>query len=188
MSTIKLDRRRADVALYQGSTIAKLDALTDQVETAERAEQSNKRMGTKSQAMALAKEYDDLVANADADAVHVTVWAIGRRDWKMLADEHPPREDEKQDALYGVHMGNFPDALVALAILAPDEGDHYDDRVKLGNERIDALGDLSQVQWMKIARAAWDVNVGDDALPKSSLVLLLQDRKERASKRQQDSA
>ncbi len=180
----KIERRHITVPLYSGTVVSRLAELTEQVEKAEREEKSTRRLGTTSNALELAQEHDRLRAEADENAVQVTLWAIVRRDWARLADDHPPREGERQDGLYGVNMKTFPDALVPLSLLQPGEGEDYDSRVKLAAERVEEFDDLSQVQRMKLVHASWEVNVGDDALPKSSLVSQLQERRERASKPQ----
>lgn len=182
MAEIKLERRRSVVTLYQGGYHARIDALEEEVDRLRESESVDKRHGTKSQAIVKAKERDDLVAEAEQSAIRVDVWAIDRRDWSKLADLHPPRDGERRDELYGVNMKTFPEALLVLSILAPGEGVTFEDRLKLGEERLAPFEAASQVQWTRLVNGSWDVNVGDDSLPKSSLVSSLRAASERASK------
>ncbi len=179
----KIERRRAVVTLYQGNYEAELASLMEKAMAAQRAEESGmtqRRAGTKSQAMALAAEYDALLAKAEEDAVKVTVWAISNNEWGPLADEHPPREGDAKDNTFSVNMKTFPPALLRLALVEP--GTNRD-----GEQILADLGDISRIHFLKLETAAWNVNVGDDALPKFSLVSLLQQAKDPDSKQQPDS-
>lgn len=177
----KIERRRMTVPLYQGHYEAQLSELVDKVMAAERAEESGgaRRFGGKSEAMTLAKQYDDLVTEAEEQAVRVTVWAIRYDQFGQIADEHPPREGNADDRLRGVNLKTFPMQLL-LASLAPPEtdADTVEELVAAGKAVLKELGHISQLHYVKLERAAWDVNVGDDALPKSSLVSLLRQQRD----------
>lgn len=177
----KIERRRATVTLYQGNYEAELADLMERAMAAQRAENTSvRRFGEKSESMALAAEYDALLAKAEEDAVKVTVWAISNNEWQPLADEHQPREDDAKDATFGVNMSTFPAVLLRASLVAPGEtGD--------GEKILAELGDISRVHYLKLETAAWNVNVGSDALPKFSLVSLMTEAKEPDSKPQLDS-
>lgn len=172
---MKIARRKETVTLNQGDYQSRLSELMERTLAAQRDEASGavpKRAGTKSEANRLAREYDELVAEAEANAVKVDVYEISNTDWQKLADEHPPRDGEAGDAVRGLNMKTFPPALLALS-LDPDSA-------------ID-VGDLSRVHYVKLETAAWNVNVGDDALPKFSLVSLLKQESVGDSKPPNDS-
>jgi len=185
---IKIERRRSVVTLYQGNYEHRLRELFEEALSTERMEQavSSRRMSSKSKANELAKEYDKLLAEAEETAVPVTVWAIANRHWGPLADEHPPRDGEDDDQTRGINMKTFPEALMLASLVGPDEADTLDEIKRLGREKFDELGDLSRLHVAKIEHAAWDVNVGDEDLPKLSLVSLLKQQRELDSKLQDD--
>lgn len=169
----KIERRKAVVKLYDGKYESQLSDLLNQAMAAQRREEmGGKRMSTKSESMVLGKQHDDLVAEAEASAHPVTLWAISYNEWGPLADRHPPRPDDVEDKQRGVNMKTFPRDLLYASLAEPGTGD-LDEMLAAGKHVLRDLGDLSQVQYVKLETAAWNVNVGDDALPKYSLVSLL---------------
>lgn len=185
----KIERRRTTVTLYQGNYEHELGILYDEMFAALRAEESGvapKRAGTKSKANEIAKKHDALVAEAEKTSVKVTLWAIAYYDWGPLADRHPPREDDAEDKQRGVNMKTFPEDLLYASLAGPDAGD-LDEMLSTGKRALRELGDLSRVQYVKLETAAWNVNVGDDALPKYSAVSLLKAQRGPDSKPQPDS-
>lgn len=187
----KIERRRTVVTLYQGDLEAQLADLLDKAMAAERAEALTvRRMAQKSEAMELARQHDELLATAEEAAVKVTIWAITNTQWSLLANEHPPREDDAEDKRRGVNMETFPEALLHASLVSPEDsgGLGLEALLTKGADALAAIGDISRVQYVKLERAAWNVNVGDDALPKYSLVSLLREQRDPDSKPQPDSA
>lgn len=184
----KIERRRTVVTLYQGDIEAQLADLLDRAMAAERAEALTvRRHGQKSEAMELARQHDELLATAEESAVKVTVWAITNTEWSLLANEHPPREDDAEDKRRGVNMETFPEQLLYASLVPPGEASDLDDLLAKGEAALADIGDVSRVQYVKLERAAWNVNVGDDALPKYSLVSLLREQRDPDSKPQPGS-
>lgn len=187
----KIERRRTVITLYQGDVEAQLTDLLDRAMAAERAEALTvRRLASKSEAMELARQHDELLASAEESAVKVTLWAITNTQWSMLANEHPPREDDAEDKRRGVNMETFPAALLLVSLVDPDtarEAENLDALLALGQAEMDEIGEVSRVQYVKLERGAWNVNVGDDALPKYSLVSLLREQRDPDSKPQPDS-
>lgn len=184
----KIERRRATVTLYQGHYEPRLAELVEKIDKAEREEaRGQQRNATKSKAMALAKEHDELVDEAAESAAKVTVWALSYLEFGPLQDRHPPRDDEPRDERSGVNMKTFPPALARCSLVEPGTAKDLDDLLVQGEVALRELGDLSHLHYTKLERAAWDVNVGDDALPKYSLVSMLKRRRDPDSKPQPDS-
>jgi|GEM_PF-3596485 len=184
----KIERRRVVVTLYQGNYEAEIAALMNEVMTAERAEEvSPRRMSSKSPVMVLAQKHDQLLAEAEETAVKVPLWAVSYTEWGPIADLHPPREDESSDQANGVNLVTFPGDLLLASFVAPGEAKDVPQLLVRGADALAELGDLSHLHYKKLERAAWDVNVGDDALPKYSLVSLLKQQRGADSKPQNDS-
>lgn len=183
------DRRRTTVTLYPGNFEAELTDLMNRAMEAQRIEATApKRMGTVSEAMKLAKQYDDKLTKASAAGTVVTLWAISYTEFGPLQDEHPPREGEVNDQQYAANMKTFPGAILRASLVTPGESTSLDDLKIRGDAALKALGDLTQVQYVKLETAAWNVNVGDDELPKGfSLASLLQQQRDPDSSQPSDS-
>jgi hypothetical protein len=114
----------------------------------------------------IAQEHDDLVREAEAQAVHVKVGALPRKTWKKLVSEHPPRKADvdgateqqaRSDMLSGVNDETFKEVLVPLSILEP----------AITEEDLDALADID---YDRLYLAAFGLNRGRVEDPKASLV------------------
>lgn len=186
--SIKIARRRATVTLYQGNYEQELADLFEATMTADRVEASSgaKRANTRSQSNALAVKYDKVLAKAEATAVTVTLWALSNTVWGPLADEHPPRDDEPDDKQRGLNMKTFPPLLLRVSLVAPPADDEprltVDELKAKGEAAFDDLGELSRLHYVKLERAAWNVNVGDEDLGKFSLVSVLKAQRDLDSK------
>lgn len=187
----KITRRRATVTLFQGNYEQELADLFESTMNAERLETiaSNKRASTKSKANAMAIKYDKLLAEANATSVKVPVWALSNTTWMPLADEHPPREGEADDKQRGLNMKTFPPVLLCVSLVDPE----VEPNIGIGELKVKGeiafaeLGDLSRLHYVKLERAAWNVNVGDEDIPKFSLVSLLRAQRDPDSKHPNDS-
>ena len=186
----RIEARRTVVTLYGGEQERELQDLLDRIAEAVRREAVGpRRMSTKSEAARLAAEYDEKRAAAPDSGVDVPLWAISYLQWGPLADQHPPREGVEYDQARQVNTQTFPRPLMLASLVEPEaaKGMDIDERVTAGELVLADLGELDIVHIRKLEKGAWDVNVGDDALPKSSLVSLLQDLRGHDSKPQPDS-
>lgn len=191
----KIERRRTVVDLYQGHYEAEINRLMNEAMAAQRAEElGGRRMSSRSKAMQLGREHDKLVEEAEATAVHVTLWALSYTEWQQLADDYPPRPDvpadettgtERQtfpeDRLHGVNTATFPSVLLRASLAEPVAGRTIKQIIDEGQTVLDDLGDISQLQYRRLENAAWTVHAGDDSLPKYSLVSLLAQESEQDS-------
>lgn len=185
----KIERRRLSLKLPHGNYEHDLAKLLEEAQTALRAEESGavqRRAGTRSKAAELARQYDDLRAEADETALELTLWALKHDDWDALSDEHPPRDDNADDAQRGRNMKTFPRALLEVSLIAPEDANNLDELKSRGAAALAEL-ELSRVHYLKAETAAWNVNVGDDALPKYSLVSLLKQERGTDSERPNSS-
>jgi len=185
MTTI--ERRSITVRLNQGGYEQKLEDLLNktmtkqrEAEMAEAAEESAgpRRTGQKSTAKALAAEalsmakgYDDMLAEAESTAVYVEVREVSNRQWEILADENPPRDDVPSDKVSALNLKTFPVALMKAAV----EGSSID------------LDALSRAHFKKLERECWELHNGDDSLPFVSLVWQLNRRRDGESEPQPGS-
>lgn len=171
MSTI--EPRTATVTIYGGDYLDRIRDLARRAEAAHDADDSVRRVGSVPEYMRLAQEHDALVEEAEKHALRVKVKALGRRKWKSLAAEHPPRDpkdipdhrgDEKfrcrcvacMDRMVGVNEETLADVLVPLAIVEPS----------LSEDDLDALSDADYNQ---LYVTAFMLNRGRPEGPKAGL-------------------
>ena len=185
--SMKIERRRLTVTLFQGNYEQELADLFEDAMTVERLETmgGQKRASTKSKANVLAKRYDELLAETHSTAVKVTVWAISRLLRGPLEINHPPRDGNAEDKQRGFNMDTFPAALLRLSLVSPDDAKDLNiaQLESKGEVALDELGDLSWLHYRKLETAAWNVNVGDEDIPKDfSLVSVLKQQRDLSSK------
>lgn len=174
MSTIK--PREAEIVIYQGDDLARLADLRRTAEAATRAGAGNSlRVGDDGAGQAERDAYDAFVDEAAERAVVVKVRAIGRKRFRDLMAEHPPRkvdgedgpETHEDDAPYDVNTDSFPEALLAFrdgdvsTIVSPEFGTSAAARDFLENDIAD--GDFESL-WV----GAYFLNRAPSADPKAS--------------------
>lgn len=192
MTTIQ--RRRATVKLYHGHYQQALADLVEEGLAALRAETvKGGRFGGKSEATAKAVEYDEMAKEAEETTTTVWVYALLFDEIDALQEEHPPREDEARDKSAGFNVKTYLRALAECSLVPPEEIadiDDFDTRFDAlkakGKAALTELG-LTRVNYFKVETAAWNVNVGDDAIPKESFASLLKALREPDSTQQPDS-
>lgn len=159
MTTIQ--PRQAVVTIYQGDFIDRIRHLERQALAAVEAEGSAPRMLSEvPESHRIAEEHDELVKEAEESAIHVRVQALGRRAWKALVAEHPPREGNDGDKTVGVNEETFQEALVAVSIAEPvmDEAGT--------TQFIDSVADAD---FMRIYYTAFALNRTSGGDPKAGL-------------------
>jgi hypothetical protein len=190
----KISRRYRVVTIPLAEDDAKLAELRAEVVAQQGIEDAVAgRFSTKSKAAAKALEYDKFKAQAEKNALKITVYALAYDEFGPFQDRHAPRDEDDVDKRVGYNRETFPHALLKACLVEPDtaEGetleDRLDDLVAKGDREFAELGRPSPMQYKRLEEAAWEVNVGDDSLPKFSAVSLLKEAKERGSKQQHDS-
>lgn len=170
---MKIERRTATVTLNFGNYKAELADLQERMLAEFRKEEAAgpRRAGSKSKAAEMAREYDAKLAEGEAAGTTVTLHEISNVEWQELTDAHPPRDGDDRDKRAGWNTKTLP-----LALL----------KASLGETDLD-LDALSPAHMTKLKDAAWNLHNADDALPKESMVSLLKQYREAASKLERDS-
>jgi hypothetical protein len=124
-----LKPRTATVVIYQGDDLETLGDLRREAERADRRVEEHRRSGAPRRdgdelpsAKPQKDAYDAFVAEAAERAVTVTLRALGRRRFRDLVADHPPRiskDDEGNETThpddgYGVNAETFPMALLTF--------------------------------------------------------------------------
>ena len=116
MSTL-IPQRTDTVVLYQDADQHEIDRLRESVQKAVESSPTPLRLGDDeavSTRLAALKEF----ANEAAErGVKVEVKSIGRK-WRTVVAEHPPREDNAEDAEWGWNVATLADAVVPLCVVS----------------------------------------------------------------------
>ena len=156
MATI--EPRSAQVTIYQGDYLDRIRHLEQKAEAAAKAEAgASATLDEASEALDLVEQHDALVKEAEQSALHVRVRALGRKAWKALVADHPPREDNAGDKAMGVNEETFKDELVAASIVEPAMTD---------GERADFLDAVSDVDFDRLYYSAFALNRAPGGDPK----------------------
>lgn len=154
--------RTATVTVYTGDYLDRIRHLEQRARAAEEAANNGPAvtLDESPEYLDIAREHDELVAEAEESAVHIVVQALPRGEWKKLVSEHPPRTEGGErivagDAALGVNEDTFKDALVPASVTSHDRAD------------VDALSDID---FDRVYFAAFNLNRGTVSDPKASLV------------------
>jgi hypothetical protein len=188
-------RRFRVVTLPRPEDDSELAAMRREIASLQAAENSAvRRQSTKSKAAAKALEFDKRVAQAEKDAREVTVNELAYDEFGPLQDLHPPRKGNDMDEQFGYNRDTFPLALIKASMVEQDAAqgatpeELLADLIAKGDAAwADLGGKPGRLQYARLESAAFEVNVGDDSLPKFSAVSLLEQAKKRASEQLLDS-
>ena len=144
MTTIQ--PRTSQVTIYQGDYLDNIRHLERQYEEALKSEGKTSRMMSEVPASAaLAEQHAALVAEAEESAVTITLRALGRKEWRALVADNPPREGNKDDEQVGVNEDSFKDPLIVASIVEP----------KLSEDDLDML---SEADNDRLYLTCWSLN------------------------------
>lgn len=188
--TTTLKPRTTTVLIFQGDD---LDPISEHAADVERTVTSaaNLRLGDDPEVTASAKAFDDLMDAANERAVKVPLAALGRRAYRKLFNDHPPRmvpNDEGvlmphvEDAQRGFNRETFGDDLIPVSIHLGRLGDDSDERAGIIRsvtegtysppaDIVDFVDDLADGDYSRVYVAAVNLNQspGAAASPKVRL-------------------
>ena len=165
-----VQRRTETVPIFQGDDAAAIAAALADVNRATAMEAVGaRRLNEVSPAQEAAEHYDEVVAEALPRAVTAMVRALGRKQYRQLRAEHPPREDDEGDEEAGYNREALHDAL--LEYYDPETGETTVIAPTFGSKQtlVAWLDDLSDGNFVQLAMAAVRVNEGGSPSPKASL-------------------
>lgn len=175
--TTTLKPRTSTVTLYQGDDEDHLQHLADAVNDAqERYDQARKDAdrddlppigmmdedpvaAAQERLDAAKKAHDEFLAEAEERAIKVVVQALGRKKFRDLADDHPPREDNEGDKVLGINDETFKEVFVPMSIISPT----FDTTA----ERDDFLDSLALSQFRSVYLRAFTLNTVPGSDPKA---------------------
>jgi hypothetical protein len=150
-----VEPRTSVVTIYGGDYLDRLRHLEQQHKAAVESERSSSRLlADDAQSPAIAAEHERLKAEAEETALHVTLRALGRKAWRALVEEHPPRPGVTSDSDVGVNEATFKEALVPASIVSPE----------LSEDDLDAISDID---WDRLYFTAFALNRSPAASPKA---------------------
>lgn len=178
----KIKRRQLPLVIFQGDWPILLDEMAQKVDQARTEATPARRVATgKSEAMKLAEQLDEMVAEAEKTGIRLLVQALPRSQWRDLKAKHPPRKDDTEDEVFGVNQETlWKDA----APFGPgkDQEPCVVDPEFTETEWAEFADDLSDADYTRLCQVIWEVNERSTSIPKYSAVSLLQRQNENDSK------
>jgi hypothetical protein len=119
--TTTITPRTATHIIYHGDDIEQIADLRIAADTATRQEKGNAaRLGDLGDAQASWDAYHAFVDEAAERAVQIRVNQIGRKAFRALLTEHPPRDGNDSDKAEGFNDDTFPEALLLASMVEPE--------------------------------------------------------------------
>lgn len=110
---------------------------------------------------------DEFAAQAEERGAKVVVRSIGRKTWRTLFAQYPPREDNEDDKKFGANADEFGEAIVPKCVASITRADGS---TALSDEdREDFLDGLSTAQYGQLEMVAYALNASVGADPKARL-------------------
>lgn len=134
--------------------VAERLAVTAETASKARAERDAETAANRREVRKYREAADALRAQVDEQAVELHFRALPFPDYNQLVIDHPPRQGDKGDGYYGFNVATMFPALVRACLVDPDLSDEQWERL---------LAVLNDVTWDRVARAALQVNRGEDA-------------------------
>lgn len=103
----------------------------------------------------------DFAKEVEERGITVVMRSLGRKTWRELIAEHPPREGNDSDKLIGVNADSFGRAIVVACMASPVFDNDAD--------RDEFLDEITEADYGRIERTAWDLNTGRSSDPKADL-------------------
>lgn len=170
-----VSRRTHDVPVFQGEDARRVDEATRAFnEELGKTTRTALREGDATPLDEAAKALDDAKEAGLPNAVIVTVQSLGRKTYRTLKAECPPRDDNKDDEQAGVDLTKFADLLLEhfdgetgeRTIVAPD--------FRSKGELVAWLDEVSNGTFEELFDAAIGVNEGRNPDPKASATSLVE--------------
>jgi len=100
---------------------------------------------------------DALRAEMDDASITFRIRGLPQRTYTSLLAQHPPRKDDKRDALLGFNIDDVIEQLIRLGTEEPELDDEDWERL---------LGDvINKADYERLTNAAWSVNTQDVSAP-----------------------
>lgn len=170
--------RTRTVHLFPGEYAAQLDELQEQIEEAlQREETEYQPSAVASPSIKLAKKHAELARTAKQAATTVTLQQLTSTEREEVAEECPPREDEKSDQIAGFNRDRYQYAAIAKMIREP---------AGITAEMVKETKDRNpESEWRKLVVAANELSEGRD-LPKDNMLSLVRSLKGSDSEQPED--
>jgi len=143
------------------------EAATSTLEQARKNDTDNgdRRMSDVDPVTELAHEVQQIEATMREASLKFVLQALSRRRWQELGEEHPPRDENRQDAAMGVNVSTFFDAVAAESITSvthlgsgkPVEFDPKTEWIALADEMTDGQYKVFCDEMLRINRAVTQV-------------------------------
>lgn len=151
-----LKPRATSVVIYQGDDLEEIAHRARQVKVVtQQAAVRNARWGDDdAEVQAAQAAYDAFVEEAAARAAVVTIHALNKTRFRELMAANPAREDNEDDAAYGVNVETFSTPFLRESIAKVE----LEDRSLSPSEIHELIDELPEGDWEKTFSAAYYLN------------------------------
>jgi hypothetical protein len=143
----------------RGDLAAEFERLEAELAEAREAEERDDSLAAGGQARQIAEEIEDLRQTMREHTHTFRLRALPRRAFRDLIEAHPQREDNRDDAAFGVNVLTFPAPLIAASCVDP----------VMTEQQVEQLLEvLNEGQMLELYGAALALNRGSVDVPKSA--------------------
>lgn len=107
------------------------------------------------------KAANDFAVTAEERGERIVMRSVGRKTWRRLLNEHPPRDGNEGDENIGANADTFGEAIVPVCLASPT--------FPTDEERDAFLDSLSPAQFGRLEVVAFQLNMSVGADPKARL-------------------
>jgi hypothetical protein len=166
LAAAKLPERSVSICL-RGDLVADIEARERDLAAAVADDASNKRLGTKSQAPAIAADIEAMRAEMSDSMLHMRLRALTTTKWRELVRKFPPGKDDKGGL--GVDILALMGEAIPASVVEPDDMD--DDDWRMLNDSAPAA------EMTRLMNVVWELNTQGVDVPKSRLASVVNRRK-----------
>lgn len=146
------------ITFIRGEDEAKLRELDAEVERAKPKRSDEPRLlGEGDQHQEAVEARKKFAAQAKKRGTQVVMRSVGRKTWRRLLAENPPRDDSEIDERLGANADSFGEAIVSACLASPS--------FSTDEERDAFLDSLSEAQFGRLEMSAFELNRGLGADP-----------------------
>lgn len=153
--------RTETVTFLRGEDEAELRRLDAEVQRTKPVKGAAPATLDEGDAHATAREQrEKFAAEAEGRGTVIVMRSVGRKTWRRVLSEHPPRDGNADDAKFGANADTFGEAIVSVCLASPTFG--------TDEEREAFLDGLSEAQFGRLEVVAFTLNTTLGANPKAS--------------------
>jgi hypothetical protein len=159
VKTARLPEETKEICL-RGDLQRRHEDLERELQDAQQADKENTSLAGGGRARKVAEQIRQVEAEMREHTHPFAFRALPSHEYRALVEQHPPRDDDQLDALYGANMSSFPHAVISACCIDPP----------MTVEQVEQLCEvLTDGQAMDLFMTAATLNRSPVDIPKSAL-------------------